>query len=287
MTTTITREHRTAIDRLAMKPGTCTVPGCGETLLLVDIDPSYDPSPTERFDPKKVPPPRFACPEHDVWITECFDEGYPDDKAYPHGLFHAVLRDVADPAWRWLPEHMRAAAVRAGFAVRVTAGGILPHPRFRVGVCSGRAWATDGWTLLDIGQAAEAELALERADIEVHPASAKTRVLAEYRLRDGDLAETFTRFTAGGYQPVEPRPADVAGLGEPWAGCQVAGDAVLPQHVVQLVAEVYGAVTWRARGRLDAVFAVRSDVCAAVMPIDVEAAERRAGRQPRRAGASR
>jgi hypothetical protein len=108
MTTTTTREHRTAIDRLALKPGTCIVHGCGETLLLVDIDPSYDPSPTERFDPKK---------------------GYPDDKAYPHGLFHAVLRDVADPAWRWLPEHMRGAAARAGFAVRVTAGGILgPGP---------------------------------------------------------------------------------------------------------------------------------------------------------------
>lgn len=251
--TTITPEHRAAIDRLSTKPGRCSVTDCNESLLCVLVEP-WEPAPGEAFDPKKAPTPRFACPEHQVWLTECFDEGYPDDPEYPHGLYHAVLRDVADPAWRWLPERMRAAAMRAGFAVRPTPGGLMPYPRFRVGVCAGRAWATDGRSLLDIGSAAEAETALERMELQVSPASALPTELARHRLAEKHIAGLLTGSLEA--RPVQAGPAE-AGLGARWKGFVAVGRAVVPGHVATLVTELVGAVSWRGRGPLEPVFAER------------------------------
>lgn len=267
--TTITTQFRAAIDRLSLKPDHCAVSGCDELLLCVLVEP-----PPRPFDPMKSPPPRFACPEHQVWLGECFDEGYPDDPTYSDGLYHAVLRDVADPAWRWLPERMRRAAMQAGFAVRLTPGGDLPYPRFRVATCAGRAWATDGKTLLDVGPAEEAEAMLERADLQVHPASAKPAELARHRLASEHIARYLTISLSE--RPAQVRTAADAGLGVCWEGRVVVGEAVLPGHVVALVSDLYGAVSWVGGGPLDPVFALRGAPCAILMPIDVAAAERAA-----------
>lgn len=269
----ITPEHRAAIDRLSLQPGRCAAPGCNEPLLCVFVEPWERGGAGERFDLARAPRPRFACPVHEVWLGECFDAGDPDNKVYSDGLYHAVLRDVADPAWRWLPEPMRGAAARAGFAVQLTPSGHYPYPRLWVGTCSGRAWGTDGRTVLDLGPAAEAEAALERMDLQVHPASALAAELARHRLPEAHIAGLLTACLDA--RPVQVGPAEQAGLGARWKGFVAVGRAVVPEHVVTLVTELYGAVSWRGRGPgpLDPVVAFRGRPVAIVMPVDVEAAE--------------
>lgn len=262
----LTKEHRAAIDKLSLKPGVCRVEGCGETLICCTVDPTDHSK--KKLKISDIPPPRFGCPEHDVWLGFCFDEGYPDDKEYKLGLYEATLRDVADPSWHWLPESMRAAAVKAGFGMRDES-----YPRFLLAAHDGRAWTTDRRLLIDIGPAAEAEAALARSGIEVYPAAAKPAEMARYRLPDEALAGLMSKLVE--YQPATFRAAEDAGLAPEYKGAVVAGETVVAGYYVEMVNTLYPGVEWFAKGRLDPLVARQADgsARAVLMPIDVEAAQ--------------
>jgi len=252
--TTLSPEHRAAIDRLSLTPGRC--PDCHEELVCVNIDP------WDGKDVGKIPPPRFACPFHDVWLTECFDAGDPKDPTYKGGCWHAVLRDVADPAWHFLPEAMRAPAMRWGFTLHYP-GPFLPYPRFRVGVCDGKTWVGDRGTLLLVGPAEEADAVIARADFQVSPASALPRVQAKHRVSEAQLAP-LVRWPGDGYVYEE-----TSVVAEKSVEMHVrVGDVRIPTWVVSLVGELYGDVRWLARGDKERVVAVRGDeVVAVAMPL--------------------
>ncbi len=257
----ITKEHRAAIDRLSLRPGECKVDGCGEDLLCVNVEPVD----TSRGI-KDIPPPRFACPVHEVWLGFCFDEGYPDDAEYKLGLYEATLRDVADPTWHWLPEPMRAAAVVAGFGVRADG-----DCRFRVGIYEGRAWGSDGRAMLDIGPPSEVEAALDRAGIVVKPGP---DALKTYRLPSPErMAPVFAKVVASeAVTLTEPAPdsfaATLTGDTLPGEMVLVAGRAFVASYYVTFVEAVFPGVQWYASGPKDPLFAKDSTgVRAMVMPI--------------------
>lgn len=244
----MTKEHRAAIDRLSTRPGTCH---CGATLLCVRLEPWAGEG-------HPHPEPRFACPKHDVWLGFCFDDGYADDPEYKLGSYEATLRDVADPAWAWLPKHIRRAAVDAGFSVRHD-----EYPRFRIAACRGRTWATDGRLMIDIGLDTEISAALARSGIVAFPPSETRKALNDHVL-DGSYVEKALRLVAPNCF------ADCTFTeGMPYVAC---GSALLAGPYVDFVTAVHPEVTWYAGQRLDAVCAKHgAQVRAVLMPIDMKA----------------
>lgn len=249
------KAHHEAIQRLSLEPGTCSRDGCGETLICVVL---------ESWDGKgKMPPPRFACPEHDVWLSFCFDDGDPEDEKYAEGLYEAALRDPSAPAWRWLPESMRAAAARAGFGMHHA----IAFPHVLVGLHAGRAWATDRSNLICIGEAhhlrdAEAELHSSQRDAERH------------RLADRHFSVVFGGIAADAAPRLRTKATD-AGHGPMWDRFVAFGEAVVPGWVVSMVEEIYPGCTWVGGGRLDPVAArACGEIVAVAMPADTIEIER-------------
>ena len=247
--------HRAAIARLSLKPGTCSRDGCGEMLMACKV---------EQWDGKgEIPPLRFGCPEHDVWLGFCFDEGYPEDKDYTEGLYEAVLRDPSAPAWRWLPENLRPAAARAGFGVHHP----MAYPHVLLGVYDGRTWATDRSNVIAIG----GTNVLATVEAEVHGSK---RAAARYRLADKHFGAMFGSVDRASATR-EPVRATEAGHGAMWDRFFAFGEAVVPGWMVSLVQEVYPGCSWRSAGRLDPVVAsLDGRVVAIAMPVDTIELER-------------
>lgn len=276
-----------AVRRLSLEPGACSREGCNETLICVML---------ERWDGEgDIPPPRFACPEHDVWLGHCFDSGVvacfasqlrgivgsegpkqattdsgdKNNKRYSEGLYEGCLRDPSDPAWRWLPEHLRPAAARAGFCVRHP----YVYPDKLVGPWRSRAWATDGHNIIRIGDAADIPGIVDRFGIKVTPESSLPRVLAEHQLPEERLDTVLRLLAEKDYREL-PKTKPV-GLGEFWNEHVAFGEAVMAPLALSMVEEMFPGCSWRATGRVEPVFAVLDgEVVAAVMPVDVEGAER-------------
>lgn len=253
-----------AVRRLSLEPGTCSREGCNETLICVVL---------ERWDGEggvlNIPPPRFACPEHDVWLGHCFDSGDKDDKRYSKGLYEGCLRDPSDPAWRWLPEHLRPAAARAGFCVQHP----YAYPDKFVGPWRGRAWATDRHNIIRIGDAADIPGIVDRFGIKVTPESSLPRVLAEHQLPEERFDSILRLLAEKDYREL-PKTKPV-GLGDSWSEHVAFGSAVMSPWALAMVEEMFPDCTWRATGRAEPVFALVDDeIVAAVMPVDVEKTER-------------
>jgi hypothetical protein len=254
------------VESLPLGPGSCVVDGCRQTLLCVAMEP---------WDGKgEVPPARFACPLHDVWIGHCFDTGDPDDPEYSDGMYVASLRDPSDRTWRWLPPYARSAAAKAGFC----ALDPYAYPRLRVVLCDGRVWGTDGKTMVALGAASDLPAIEARiaGDIHVTPESKTQEVLATYRLPDNAPQKIFARYRGPEYSPtVAQKPSARGYLAERWdLDARAYGDAVVPERICLMLEEMFGC-TWAAAGRVDPVFAVRDgEIVGAVMPIDTIERER-------------
>lgn len=261
----MTSAHRAAIDRLPQRPGTCGVSGCGKTLVCVHLE-RWDGK-----DPAAIPPARFGCPEHDVWLGHCFDEGYPEDPDYKLGLYEAVLRDVSDAVWSWLPECMRAAASRAGFGVRHP----YAYPAVLVGTWDGRWWATDRHTLIAAGPAANFASPAQILRLTVHPPEHTAAAERQYLLPARAIATAFRAYGRD-HRCIAPRRPSEAGYGAQWDEATIALDsAVIPKFAHEFVASVYPDATWYAARRTAPVFAkTNGQFVAAVMPIDTVEHER-------------
>ncbi len=222
------------IHGLSLVPGKCTKTGCAEGLLCVSME-SWDGK-----DSTPIPPPRFACPKHDVWLGDCFDAGYPDDPTYQGGLYLATLRDPRALAFSWLPEEMRSAAATAGFCVDNPDDFRSPM----LTVFAGRTWGTDGKTLLAIGGAEELDKFKQGLIGECFPASAREEALARHMLPSpekavGDLSS---------YSAATVRLPSEAGFNpkrwDPWG--VVIGSALFPRRKIEMVDAIYPGVEWRA-----------------------------------------
>jgi hypothetical protein len=256
----ITPAHRAAIDRLPLRPGTCSVLGCGETRICVKVEDWEGPG-------YPHPPPRFGCPEHDVWLGHCFDEGYPDDPEYKLGLYEATLRDVADPAWGWLPEQMHAAAARAGFGV------LRPYqyPQVMIGLWDGRSWGTDDRTVIALGPESDLPGIQDRLLGRVKPEMVRRHVLP-----NGAVGRAFEPYERGGYAPSLPVAPTRAGYAARWDKDGIAfGPAVIPGSIHAMVSEIFPGSAWLAAGRLDPVLVMALErFVAAVMPADTVEVDR-------------
>lgn len=247
------------IQRLPLELGKCGVAGCGEDLLCVVLEHWSGKGP--------IPPPRFACPAHDVWLGSCFDGGDPSNKLYPHGLYHATMRHPDDPAWGWLPEALRPAAIEAGFAVDRPEA----YPGFYVGVHRGRTWATDRRTLVAIGDEwwlRSVQLNLGK-DLDHHRLTA-----AQIASMTDTMGNCWTVQTVG-------RPSDAGRKAERWdASCVAFGLSIVPARTRKMLEAFHPGAEWlAAAGNPLAPVYMREpwsgDVVAVVMPINCDEHERR------------
>ncbi len=245
-------EHRAAIDRLPTKPGKCAV--CDDELVCVKVE-------QWRGDGFPHPPMRFACTEHDVWLGFCFDDGYPDDKDYQGGLYDAVLRDVSDPHWNWLPERLRAAAVKCGFSARYPDEPI----GWRLTSRGDRAWVTDGRMMLDIGDLAEGEAALDRTGCAGwgHARAEETKI---FRVDPDAVAPVFSGLTMAVVAEVTEAPDLPA-----YYGAVMVGSVAVARHYLDFTEAAWPGIRWYITGGLDPVFGmVGREARAVVMPIRTE-----------------
>ena len=242
-------EHRAAIDRLPTEPGTCGV--CGEDLVCCIVE-------EWRGDGFPHPPFRFVCEDHDVWLGDCVDEDV-SDVGYTGGLYTAVLRDVADPEWHWLPEHMRAAAVVCGF-------GCLNAVGFRITPRGDRAWATDGNMMIDIGTIADGEAALDRSGL-IRPQFDRAEETRRFRIPESASSPVFETATMAVIADVVP--ADVSKFPtEMYGETMMVGAVLVEKHYLDFDEATWPGIRWYVTSKTDPVFGMDGrDVRAVIMPM--------------------
>ena len=153
--------------------------------------------------------------------------------------------------WAWLPDHMRAAAKRAG---------LFSSDDLRIGAAADSAWATDGNFLLHIGDPATAERA--KALLPTQPNI--NRELPAYQVLG--ILRFFDRETY--QQTVWARSPGEVGLWTPEPERTVIlGEVAVSRPMYTMVSEIWPGVQWFTRGRLDVMFAVvGTTIVAALMP---------------------
>lgn len=283
--TTPADAYSAAIDRLATRPGTCPVEGCGDLLLCCSV---------ERWDGEDtpMPTPRFCCPEHDVWLGECFDGGYPEDKDYTEGIYTAVLRDPSAPAWAWIDAPHRPALARAGLGMRAD----YAYPSMFAGRAIGMTWVMDRFNVIAIGPEDIADRTLDGITPQVIPDTARPKTMVEHTIPVGFMDQALGTFTAEDYAASTIGRPSERGHSARWDATHIAiGEAAIPTRMYDFVVEIHPQALWFSKSRTDAaVAAVNGQPVAFIQPantvkadVEIDKAEKRdAKRAKKRAAAA-
>ena len=251
--------YKAAVDRLQTKPGMCPVEGCGEMLLCCSV---------ERWDGEDapMPTPRFCCPEHDVWLGDCFDEGYPEDKDYQEGLYTATLRDPSAPAYQWIAEQHRPALARSGLGMSM----VFAYPSMRAGIAIGKTWVMDRSNVIAVGPEDIFETTLDGITPEVIPATARPKTMVEHTISADFMAQGFASFTPEDYHPATiGKPTD-HGHSTRWDKTHSAiGGAAIPTRMLEFVNALHPTATWFFKSKIaSAVAVVDGQPVAFIQPAD-------------------
>ena len=244
--TTPADPYKAAIDRLVTRPGTCPVEGCGSTLLCCSV---------ERWDgnDEPMPTPRFCCPEHDVWLGDCFDGGNPKNKEYPEGLYTATLRHPTAPAYAWIEATHRPALARSGLGM----SKVFAYPSMRAGTAIGKTWVMDRSNVIAVGHEDIFESTLDGITPEVIPATARPKTMVEHTIDADFMTQGFASFTPEDYGPATiGKPSD-HGHTARWDATHIAiGEAAIPTRMFDFVNALHPTATWFVKSKIASAVAV-------------------------------
>ena len=277
--------YKAAIDRLLTRPGTCPVEGCDQMLLCCSV---------ERWDGEDapMPTPRFCCPEHDVWLGDCFDEGDPEDKDYQEGLYTATLRHPTAPAYAWIEATHRPALARSGLGMSM----VFAYPSMRAGTAIGKTWVMDRSNFIAVGHEDIFENTLDDITPEMIPATARPKTMVEHTIPADLMAQGFASFTPEDYHPATiGKPTD-HGHSTRWDKTHSAiGGAAIPTRMLEFVNALHPTATWFFKSKIaSAVAAVDGQPVAFIQPantvkadVEIDKAEKRDAKREAKRAASK